>query len=272
MSNIPVRMKHNLCNNEFIVKPVDFIRTKNYVRCPYCSTASNKKKTTKEFVENVRELVGNEYAVAGEYTGNKEKIEMIHKKCNKHFYMKPNHFLEGERCPYCMSNHSKMEDIIKEYIMNTFPQYTIKTIRKRTNENKLYEVDIFVEELKIGFEYNGIYWHSTLQKENDYHKNKQKSLQQVGISIYFLWEHWGKDKCLEIVDNILSNEVILDEEPYIENGTKYLYANKDLFPDAPPLVYGYKFVKEITRKRNVKISENHKFTIYNSGYYKYIKQ
>lgn len=272
LSNISVEIKHNLCNKVFLVKPVNFIRNNKYTRCPYCSTANNKKKTTLDFINSIKEIVGDEYSVIGEYNGNKEKIQMLHKKCNKSFYMKPNHFLGGERCPYCMSNHSKMEDIIKNYIVQEFPQYTVKTTRKRTKNNKLYEIDIFIEEIGIGFEYNGTYWHSTLQKVKDYHKNKQKELKDIGITIYFLWEHWGQDMCLNIINDILSQRNILYKEPYIEFGTKYLYANKDLFPISPPIIDGYKFIKEVIRKKDVKIGNKHNFEIYNSGYYKYIKQ
>ena len=34
------------------------------------------------------------------------------------------------------------------------------------------EIDIYLPKLKIGFEFNGLYWHSDLYKDKNYHLNK----------------------------------------------------------------------------------------------------
>jgi hypothetical protein len=34
------------------------------------------------------------------------------------------------------------------------------------------EIDIYLPELKLGFEFNGLYWHSNKFKEKNYHLNK----------------------------------------------------------------------------------------------------
>ena len=60
------------------------------------------RKTTREFKQEVYNLVGNEYSVLGEYINNKTKIKMKHNLCGHEFEMTPNSFLSGgNRCREC---------------------------------------------------------------------------------------------------------------------------------------------------------------------------
>lgn len=61
----------------------------------------SKRKTTEEFKKEVYDLVGDEYQVSGEYVNNSTKIKLLHTKCGKEFYVIPNNFLHGSKCPYC---------------------------------------------------------------------------------------------------------------------------------------------------------------------------
>ena len=50
------------------------------------------------------------------------------------------------------------------------------------------EIDIYLPELKIGFEFNGLYWHSNQQKDKNYHINKTNHFRERGIRIIHIWE------------------------------------------------------------------------------------
>ena len=50
------------------------------------------------------------------------------------------------------------------------------------------ELDIYLPEVGIGFEYNGSYWHSDKFLQPKAHLEKQRAYQQVGIQVYFLDE------------------------------------------------------------------------------------
>ena len=53
------------------------------------------------------------------------------------------------------------------------------------------EVDIYLPELKLGFEFNGLFWHSEEYKDKWYHLNKTKYFEERGIRIIHIWEdHW----------------------------------------------------------------------------------
>ena len=344
-SNIETTIKHLKCGKEFIVKPTNFCRTYRGIRCPYCSKANNKRKTTKEFQNEVKTInpnivvlgeykgnkikvlmkdlicgrtfeskpnaflssqhcrcplcsmdyiysserqamslkeaqkklnreLGNDYKIIGGYVNAHEKCNILHKKCGKIWCAPINSICSGHyHCPYCAPNHSKKEDFILEYLNKNFPNlHPMKLKKKIPMCNKMFEIDIFIPELNIGFEYNGIYWHSTLRKDKSYHKEKQKAFKSMGITLYFLWEHWGIDDCLNIIKHILTKDNQIEVDPYIKMGRKYLYANKDLYPEKPPYIEGYKYIKEIMKPEVVNITDNKVFTIYNSGYYQYIKQ
>ncbi len=50
------------------------------------------------------------------------------------------------------------------------------------------EIDIYLPELKIGFEFNGLYWHSEKFKKKNYHLDKTNYFKERGIRIIHIWE------------------------------------------------------------------------------------
>lgn len=50
------------------------------------------------------------------------------------------------------------------------------------------ELDIYIPDLKIAFEFNGLYWHSELFKDKNYHRNKTLKCNDVGIKLIHIWE------------------------------------------------------------------------------------
>lgn len=60
-----------------------------------------KKKTTEEFKKEISRLTNGKYEVIGAYINNKTKIEILHKACGSAYFVKPNVFLNGKRCPVC---------------------------------------------------------------------------------------------------------------------------------------------------------------------------
>jgi hypothetical protein len=51
-----------------------------------------------------------------------------------------------------------------------------------------YEIDIYLPELKLGFEFNGLYWHSSKFKDKDYHLDKTIYFKEKDIHIIHIWE------------------------------------------------------------------------------------
>ena len=50
------------------------------------------------------------------------------------------------------------------------------------------EIDIYLPNLKLGFEFNGLYWHSELKKDKNYHLDKTIFFSERDIRIIHVWE------------------------------------------------------------------------------------
>lgn len=86
------------------------------------------KKTNKEFLNEVKELVGNEYTFLEDYVNNKIKILCRHNKCGNEYYVSPNRFLSGRRCPYCSGKMKKTtESFFKEVKEKSNGEYELKS-------------------------------------------------------------------------------------------------------------------------------------------------
>jgi hypothetical protein len=69
-----------------------------------------------------------------------------------------------------------------------------------------HEIDIFLPELNIGFEFNGLYWHSSLRRPKDYHFQKHKKAEEMGINLITIWEDdWVLKR--EICESFILNKL-----------------------------------------------------------------
>lgn len=68
------------------------------------------------------------------------------------------------------------------------------------------ELDVYLPDKKIAFEFNGVYWHSELFKEDNYHINKTKKCNDIGIHLIHVWEDDWKYK-KDIVKSIISSKL-----------------------------------------------------------------
>jgi hypothetical protein len=81
---------------------------------------------TLKFKQKVYNLVGDEYEVLGEYINAHTKILIRHITCDTRWYILPDSFLRGRRCPTCKSmsnNEEKIEELLKAYNINYKRQY-----------------------------------------------------------------------------------------------------------------------------------------------------
>lgn len=60
-----------------------------------------RKKTNEEFLNEVYNLVQDEYTFLEEYKSGHSKMEVIHNECETKYYVSPANFLSGYRCKKC---------------------------------------------------------------------------------------------------------------------------------------------------------------------------
>lgn len=75
-----------------------------------------RKKTHEEFLEEVKELVGEEYEVIGKYVNSKKKIAVKHNECGYEYDVQAGSFLRGARCPKCSGKMKKNTEIFKQEV------------------------------------------------------------------------------------------------------------------------------------------------------------
>lgn len=68
------------------------------------------------------------------------------------------------------------------------------------------ELDIYVPDKNIGFEFNGLYWHSEIFKDKNYHLNKTLLFRKNNINIFHIWEDdWIHKK--DIMKSMILNKI-----------------------------------------------------------------
>lgn len=77
---------------------------------------------------------------------------------------------------------SHKENEIIDWLSSEYNGEIIKSYRDSL------EIDIYLPQLKIGLEFNGLYWHSDVYKEKNYHKFKSEHFNKKGIRIFHIWE------------------------------------------------------------------------------------
>ena len=66
-----------------------------------------RRKTHSEFLDEVYDLVQEDYSILSEYLGTTTKIKMKHNKCKNEYMVMPSSFLQGNRCPRCSKRASQ---------------------------------------------------------------------------------------------------------------------------------------------------------------------
>lgn len=85
------------------------------------------------------------------------------------------------------------------------------------------EIDIYIPSLKLGFEFNGTFWHSTKFKTKDYHHKKSILAKNLGITLIHLYEFDGLERNKEIILEHLNGTY----KPEFKNIDGMLYHNLD---------------------------------------------
>lgn len=72
------------------------------------------------------------------------------------------------------------------------------------------EIDIYLPDIKLAIEYNGIYWHSDLRgnKNKYYHLNKTESCSEVDVKLIHVFEHewlYKKDIIKSMISSMVGN-------------------------------------------------------------------
>ena len=100
-SNIKVKMRCNMCRNEFCITPNNFLKGKG---CPYCGRKKAHKSETisdAEFTEKLKSIFGNKIVAIDPYVKAKTKIKFKCLICGYVWGATPDNVLHSKGCPRC---------------------------------------------------------------------------------------------------------------------------------------------------------------------------
>lgn len=182
--------------------------------CPYHSGL--KKLDTYEFIRRAIETHGNRYDYSKSvYDGKRKKVTIT---CEIHgdFEQLPMNHIRGQGCPVCgkkyartynvdnhggclkcYANKSTAEDEIFSFIKDI---YNGEVSQRNRSILESKELDIYIPELKLGIEYNGLYWHSEANKDKNSHLQKLEMCNKKGIRLIQIFE----DEYISRKDIVLS--------------------------------------------------------------------
>lgn len=210
-------------NNETFVNPEKMKQTKllryaneNYNNHPQMIATLNKKynidnyNQTEDFRRKLYEKVISRispYCIPNftfsDYSGvSDEKYSFTCKVCYNVF----NDSIDNGKFPLCtICNSMKKEELeIYDYIKTITGEEIITRTRDVISP---LELDIYIPSKKIAIELNGIFWHSENKgKSRQYHLNKTKLCNTLGIELIHIYDHEWKTRT-DIIKSILQNKI-----------------------------------------------------------------
>lgn len=180
-------------------------RTSKSRGCPYCSGIQIKPGVN-DFESQHPELMylwdWDKNTITPDQISCKNNSTKIWFKCsNGHSYQT---YIDSvvrsnfESCPRCSHNISsgsmEVHDYIESLGIHSVQEYILESGKR---------LDLYIPDLKLGIEYNGIYWHNETNRGRLYHREKYLNCLKEGIKLLFVWEDdWLQNQ--DVVKKILA--------------------------------------------------------------------
>lgn len=179
---------------------VRFSDFKTGYRCAECANLKpyGLEKAREEFKKHGYDLEDKEWngysAISNTVCdkGHKYRVSLAHFKSH------------GSRCLTCNNTGtSKAEIELSDWVKTYFP--LAKKIKLENGKVRSFsELDIFIPELNIAIEYNGLYWHSDIFQHKTYHSEKMAIANKNGIRLITIFEDEWRDRKDQVKGFLLS--------------------------------------------------------------------
>jgi hypothetical protein len=185
---------------------------------------SIKRKVTtfKNFIDKNPNILGQEDEsfimncdIHGEYKINK-KIYSNRKK------------IGTELCTICspvMNTSSGKEVLLYKLISSIYGGEIIKSFKVEKKE-----IDIYLPDLNLGFEFNGLHWHSEKFLDKNYHINKTELCKKHNIRLIHIFED-DFDNKPHIISSIISNLIGLSNKIYARHTEIKIVSQKKIIDE-----------------------------------------
>jgi hypothetical protein len=171
--------------------------------CNKCGQERRRKKQThtqEQALDNCFKTHGTRYNYPNlSYTKSSEAINIVCRIHGEFQQMASNHFA-GSGCQKCAKVISKDEEEMRTFLGS----YINIGKANRTILEKGAELDFYIKDLNLAIEFNGLYFHSDVFQNDNYHLHKTTQCQQKNIKLIHIFEDEWKDK-KDIVKSRLLN-------------------------------------------------------------------
>lgn len=217
--------------------------------CPICGpqmAGVRGRMTLSDFIKKSNAIHGFKYRyhLAG-YTKRKDRLIII---CPVHgkFSQTADDHLCGKGCPRCANKQSKAEDAI----VNFFISHGINTVSRDRTLIAPKEIDIYLPDLNLAVEYNGVVWHSEKMKRPVGRKNtarthlieKQKACAAKGVRLI----HINSDEDFDVALRTLAMITGINKNKVFARKCKVVKISD---PDTIDNFYNYNHVQGTVRVR-----------------------
>jgi len=137
-------------------------------------------------------------------------IDLYCKECQSNFSINRQLFINRKilnqkiclKCNPILNGRSKREMEVYDFIRENYEGQILLNSKGVISK----ELDIYLPDVKLAFEFNGLYWHSEIYKGKTYHLNKTKECLEMGINLIHIWEDdWDFKK--EIIRSVILNKL-----------------------------------------------------------------
>lgn len=174
------------CNSAMLYKNFKEGYTCRKKACYINSALKIKHKNKQEIVTKI--LSKNGFTLKTNYLLNAQQATLHCSVCDQDFdYWIRNGKADKVVCPKCHCKNE--EESLFTFIKSIYDGEIIRCYKMPWTKNKTayQELDVYLPELKIAFEYDGIYWHSDIDK--NYHLNKTESCLANDIKLYHIFSN-----------------------------------------------------------------------------------
>lgn len=181
-------------NHIYFMSPKERIKKDLCKLCSYQESANQKRMRTAEDNKIPKAIlnmvIDSEIPLTKLSAGSsKNWIEIEYPDCGHHRKTNPRNIVNFPQCSICSRGkpHSKSEKEILSFIQENIDP-TIKIFANDRSVIAPQELDIYIPELKLAFEFNGLYWHSEKYKHKNYHADKWNNCRKNNVKLVSIWE------------------------------------------------------------------------------------
>ena len=191
-ANTEITFKCNTCGHIFKTTPGRILHTK--YGCPKCAIEARTNDRTKTSVEFIKEIseINPDIEILEDYKTSHIKLKVRCKKCKTEFKIMPYKVLSRQAilCRTCNPTGSMEEQRLADNLTEEINKQTNelkelykmeRNVRMSDLSGRQFEIDIYFPNLKLGVEYDGVYYHSDKVRYARYILDKKE----------FFWDNFG---------------------------------------------------------------------------------